>query len=67
MGSTGFRVSKIGEPRPIQRMDAPQIIHEDHEIRKIEYLEDKIVEVPVERVVERVIEVPEICNVEKNR
>ena len=62
---TSFKVSKIHEPRPIKRCNEIQHYHEDHETRSIEMLEDKIIEVPVEKIVEHIVEVPEIQNVEK--
>ena len=64
-GSTGFQVKKIGEPRPIQRCEEIQHIHEDHETRTVEQLPDRVVEVPIERIVEHIVEVPEIQTVER--
>ena len=57
MGSTGFRVVEIGEPRPIQKLEEIQEIHEDHEERTIQMLEDRVLEVPVETVIEKIVEV----------
>jgi len=64
-GSTPFTVLNISEPRPIPRAEEPAHHHEEHVTRKVVELPDKIIDVPTERVIEKVVEIPEYQTVER--
>lgn len=61
----GFNVKKVGEPRPVQRDTEPHNEHITHETHETVVLAPRVVDVPTERVVEKVIEVVEIQTLEK--
>ncbi len=61
----GFNVKRVGEPRPVQRDSEPHNEHITHETSEVVTLEPKILDIPTERVIEKVVEVSEVQVVEK--
>ena len=64
-GAANFRVLSVGEPKPIVKKNGIDDVHTVNETREVQHLEDRVIEVPRETVVEKVVEIPEIQTVEK--